>query len=299
MIDRAEGILDEARLNKTHIVFVGLGSGGSAGLVMLPYQFRRIDLIDPDKFSKENVVRHELDNRYIDRFKVDAMREVMTYRNVSANTIFAHAARVEDVLNSIPKPDILVVGIDDPVSQAYVNAWCVENGVFALYPGVYAKGVGGQIIVVPTPRDVCQQCAVVMLGMPAAERPTGPSNYGVDINALSEKKIKAVPCLKWAITSIACEVVRYVIQFINGVPIEPHVFVRIHETAEVIRLSEEVLPAMSDFIVSQSAMGLLPLFTLGQNGTLVLHHSSISHINKRWNRCPHHGQRQSLGIREI
>lgn len=299
MIDRAEGLLDEAALNNTHIVFVGLGSGGSAGLDLLRYQFRRIDLIDPDKLAKENVVRHVLTARDIGRYKVEAMREAMTHRNISPSTMFAHAARVEDVLHKIPKPDILVVGIDDPVSQAFVNSWCVENGVFALYPGVYAKGVGGQIIVVPTPKDLCQQCAVVMMGMPAAERPTGPSNYGVDINALTEKKVKAVPCLSWAITSIASEVARYVVQFINGVPIEPQVFVRIHESAEVIRLSQEVLPAMSDFIVSQSAMGLMPLFTMGQNGTLVLHRGSITHPNKRWHRCPHHGQQQSLGIGEI
>jgi molybdopterin/thiamine biosynthesis adenylyltransferase len=215
MIDRAEGLLDEVALKKTHIGFVGLGSGGSAGLDLLRYPFGRIDLIDPDKLAKENVVRHVLTARDVGRFKVEAMREAMIDRNISASTIFAHAARVEDVLHKIPKPDILVVGIDDPVSQAFVNSWCVENGVFALYPGVYAKGVGGQIIVVPTPRDLCQQCAVVMMGMPAAERPTGPSNYGVDIDAQTEKKVKAIPCLSWAITSIATEVARYVVSLLN------------------------------------------------------------------------------------
>lgn len=298
-LDRADGVLNSAAASKLHVVVLGLGSVGSYSAMELAYSFRRWDLIDPDVLEKANTERHALDKRYVGRPKVEGVKELMSYRNIdNPNTIRTHVGRAQDVLNTIPKPDILIVAIDDPESLAFVNAWCVHNDVFAVYAGVYAKGAGIQIMVVPTPQDVCWQCMAVQMGAEHVKVLERDQNYGIDVAQLPEKMM-AVPALRWVVSSVASEVARYVIKYVNGEEIIPHIFVRVNDRREILRPPSKTVEEIAGFIDIQPEMNILPLVTMDPNGDVVLHHSSVSHRARRWNLCPHHRKQERLSLSDI
>lgn len=299
ILDRGDGVLNAAEASNIHIAILGLGSVGSYSAMELAYSFRRWDLIDPDILEKANTERHALDKRFIEVPKVHGVKELMSYRNVDdPNTIFTHVARAQEVLDTIPKPDVLIVAIDDPESLAFVNAWCVHNNVFALYPGVYAKGSGCQIMVVPTPKEVCWQCMAVQMGAEHVKVLERDQNYGIDIAQLPEK-MSAVPALRWVVTSVASEVARYVIKHVNGEETVPHIFVRVNDSREILRPPSEIVKGIAEFIDVQPDMGILPLMTMDPNGDIILHHSSVSHRAKKWKQCPHHREQERFSLKDI
>jgi molybdopterin-synthase adenylyltransferase len=83
-------------LSKVTVMVVGVGSiGGTATSSLAGYGLGRLLLVDPDRLMWHNLVRHVLPQRYVGRYKVDALRDYL--RDQRGDTeITAYTADVVD-----------------------------------------------------------------------------------------------------------------------------------------------------------------------------------------------------------
>lgn len=209
---RTGGILpSEAR--KKVIIGLGLGSAGAAFFIQVPYQFGMVYLADPDVLKIENVERHPLGKSYLGRNKAEATRDfLIKEKGVPAGSIVAVSKKAEDVLPAFTggKVDLVVCAIDNKPACRYVSDWCSENNVPAIYVGVYPLGLGGEVIAVPTPREVCYRCAEDQRASMVLP-PAYAHNYGVNPELLGGSGTaddpKAVIALMNSVTAIVSEMV--------------------------------------------------------------------------------------------
>jgi molybdopterin/thiamine biosynthesis adenylyltransferase len=161
--DRVERLLGSAnleRLQQSTVAVVGLGSGG--GFVAQSLAMSGVGnfvLVDMDTVDESNVVRHVSDNRDLGRPKVDAVAELIRYRNPQA-TIDSRQGRIEDHMDALQGVDIVVVGVDQEQVKYIINEACLEQNLTAVYAGVYERGEGGDVVILRpnTDEEPCYAC---------------------------------------------------------------------------------------------------------------------------------------------
>jgi molybdopterin/thiamine biosynthesis adenylyltransferase len=160
--DRVERFLGHAalaQLAQKAVAIVGLGSGGGFVAQALAMSgVGRFVLIDSDVIEPANVVRHVADLRYVGKPKVEAVADLIRHRNPQAKveTIYGRLEAHKDRLAGV---DLVVVGVDGEQSKYAINGVCRENGLTAIYAGVYEKGEGGDVVVIRPTRDgPCYAC---------------------------------------------------------------------------------------------------------------------------------------------
>lgn len=181
---RLEGILDPELLRDKHVVVVGLGSGGSTvALELAKTGVGRFTLIDPDRIEERNVVRHECDDRYLGWPKAEAVADLIRFRNPSASIEAAteDALALGERLDTLVREADLAVGCTDAEAPKHLlNRLCTAAGTPAGYGGVYAGGVGGEVIACPAgPEDPCYACVTSVLKEAAPVLGDGALDYGV------------------------------------------------------------------------------------------------------------------------
>ncbi len=160
--DRIERYLGSdalAQLAHKSVAIVGLGSGGSfVAMTLAMSGIGRFVLIDDDKLEAPNVVRHFADARYVGLPKVEAISELIKYRNDYAQ-VEAVYGRLEDNLDQLRDVDLIVVGVDGERPKYAINEVARTQGLTAVYAGVYERGEGGDVVVIrPTPDSPCYAC---------------------------------------------------------------------------------------------------------------------------------------------
>lgn len=160
--DRVEKLLGKEALKQLaqkKVAVVGLGSGG--GFVALSLAMSGVGsfiLIDDDRVEQTNVVRHVADLRDVGRPKVEAVADLIRERNPHAQ-VEAVIGRLEQYTHKIAEADLVVVGVDGELVKYAINNVCRENGVTAVYAGVYERGEGGDVTIIrPTPDSPCYAC---------------------------------------------------------------------------------------------------------------------------------------------
>ena len=181
---RIEGVVDLAELGRKRVLVVGLGSGGSTvALELAKAGVGHFTLLDPDRIEPTNVVRHECDDRYLHRRKVDAIAELIQGRNPNAEIktigkdVFELGDRLEEL---VAESDLIAACTDVEPPKQLLNRLAIAAGVPTVYAGVYARGTGGEVIRCGGGReDPCYACAVSVL-KEAAPAPVDPSelHYG-------------------------------------------------------------------------------------------------------------------------
>jgi molybdopterin/thiamine biosynthesis adenylyltransferase len=175
------GVVDVDALASRRVVIVGLGSGGSTvALELAKAGVGRLTLVDPDRLEERNVVRHECDDRDLDRRKVDAVADLVARRNPDARVeaIAADVFALGDRLERLVRAADLVAGCTDgEAPQHLLNRLCLDAGVPAVYGGVYERGVGGEVIRC-RPGDACYACVSAALKESAPLPDGGELDYG-------------------------------------------------------------------------------------------------------------------------
>jgi len=181
---RIEGVVDIAELRRKRVLVVGVGSGGSTvALELAKAGVGNFTLIDPDRLELTNVVRHECDDRYLHRRKVDAVAELIQGRNPEAEIktvakdVFELGGRLEEL---IAESDLIAACTDVEPPKQLINRLATSAGTPAVYAGVYARGTGGEVIRCGGGReDPCYACVVSVL-KEAAPAPVDPAelHYG-------------------------------------------------------------------------------------------------------------------------
>jgi molybdopterin/thiamine biosynthesis adenylyltransferase len=167
LYERNVGVLDTDDLRKSHVLIIGLGSGGSAILrELVRCGVGRFTLVDHDRMMPGNVSRHELGLKDVGRFKVRALRDYVLERNPFARIDAIPEAVTGDNLVDLyayfrnDMPEVVVCGTDSRQSRLLVNRLAVQLGTYTLFGGVRRGAFAGDVLQVVPGVTPCYQCFV-------------------------------------------------------------------------------------------------------------------------------------------
>lgn len=299
---RAEGLMDLASAKRKTIIVLGLGSLGSLTVSMLAYEWGKLILVDPDVLKQENIERHLLGKSHVGSNKAEAMRDwLVKEKGVPEESVVAYPNSDEEVLSKYPNADLVICCIDDQASCRRINDWCLEHDVPAVYGGVYPKGMGGEVISLPAPGEVCYLCADHSRGIQSLV-PLGFGNYGIDpskINVVDDHPT-AVPALKKNIDAIAADtaIAAWKVLFPEADDLPSlllyHAFDGWTKVAQVFAKSNE-LKILASFIGARTGFLLAEdnlRFGASKDGwySVEIRNAYWPKAISQWNRCPKHGQ---------
>lgn len=157
---------------------IGCGSGGgNVALDLAQAGIGNFMLIDPSLIKEENIVRHVADSRYIGRPKVEAVAELIRYRNETAVIETLREDITKCFAEVAAKSDILLVCVDEEPIKHLINIEARKAGKTAIYAGVYEKGEGGDICIVYPDTGPCYACIASKLRI--SDGPKENLEYGV------------------------------------------------------------------------------------------------------------------------
>ncbi len=159
-VERLLGAENLSRLKRASVAVIGLGSGGgfvAQGMAMSGVG--HFVLVDNDTLDPSNIVRHVADNRYLGKPKVDAVADLIRQRNPEAE-IDARIGVIQDHMDALEDVDLVIVGVDQEQVKYIINEACLQHDKPALYAGVYARGEGGDVVMIRpnTETEPCYAC---------------------------------------------------------------------------------------------------------------------------------------------
>lgn len=150
---RRAGLVDPM-LSACRVAVVGCGSVGAAvALDLVRAGVGALTLVDPDTVSVANLSRAPFTLADLGRFKVDAVDDRVRLINPGVD-VERHAERLEalDIGRLAARCDLVVVAVDRPDAVRAADE-AFHRAVPAVYPGVYARGVGGEVLFTRPERD--------------------------------------------------------------------------------------------------------------------------------------------------
>lgn len=291
MLHRAEGLLDEERVAETTIVFAGLGSLGSQTAAALPYRFGRTILADPDPLEEANLERHVLGRSALGQPKVNGMAAYLADHGHDPEAITAHPGRAEEVLEDCPPGTLVVVSVDGYEPRATINEICCRRGLPAVFGGVFPKGTGGDITVLPQPAEVCYLCSgwLTQSGYSGSNH----ANYDVDPRQHAGDK-PVIPALKAPVMAIAAEMAMAVLELLSDEPVLPRTHRMVHTWESLFACQEggRDKAAVLAFTGMLREMGVDPGWRIersGQGLTVDARRCIVSFVLSQWTTgCPLH-----------
>lgn len=168
---RLQGLVDVERLERAHLVCIGLGSLGShTTLALAKAGVRRFTLFDPDILMPENVCRHVGDLSDLGRAKVEIMGDRIRARRPGAEVDVVVASALPDQSHEaaigfakfrslLTQPDVLlVITVADDRVERPLNALLVQADVPAIYASVLGAGDHGRVFRVRPRETGCYEC---------------------------------------------------------------------------------------------------------------------------------------------
>lgn len=160
---RRAGILESTILQDKTVLFIGVGTGGAhAAIEMAKCGVGRFILVDRDRLSVGNVVRHPGGISQVGRYKVNVVRDLILEKNpdvqVSTHPVSLEYDNQEVIRELVSKADVVVCGTDSRPSKLLVNQLCVDAGVVVVYGGAFRRAYGGQVLRVRPKKSPCYQC---------------------------------------------------------------------------------------------------------------------------------------------
>jgi molybdopterin/thiamine biosynthesis adenylyltransferase len=162
---RRAGILETTVLADRCVVCIGVGTGGAhVAIELAKCGVGRFDLIDPDRLTVGNVVRHPGGISQVGRLKVKVIRDLILEKNpdarVSIHPVAVTAENLEAIRPLIAEADVVICGTDSRPSKLLINRLCIEENVVAVYGGAFRRAYGGQVLRVSPKTSLCYECFV-------------------------------------------------------------------------------------------------------------------------------------------
>lgn len=204
---RRSGILETNILRDKTVLLVGLGTGGAhVAIELAKCGVGHLILIDRDRLSVGNVVRHPGGISQVGRYKVNVIRELILEKNPEAK-VSIHPAAVdydnEDAIRAlIANAGIVICGTDNRPSKLLVNKLCVEAGVTAIYGGAFRRAYGGQVLRVRPKQSPCHQCFIMAVPDEASDVEVSTES-DADAIAYSDRPVAVEPGLSLDVLPIA------------------------------------------------------------------------------------------------
>src|SRR5581483_5122934 len=115
-----------------------LGTGGGHSAIELAKcGVGKFILIDRDRLSVGNVVRHPGGISQVGRYKVNVVRDLIHETTpdarVSTHAITVNPDTHDEIRRLIAAADVVICGTDNRQSKLQINQLCVETGVTTIY----------------------------------------------------------------------------------------------------------------------------------------------------------------------
>jgi molybdopterin/thiamine biosynthesis adenylyltransferase len=204
---RRSGMLETTVLADKSVLFIGLGTGGAhAALELAKCGVGRFQLVDRDRLSVGNVVRHPGGVSQVGRLKVNVVKDLILDKNpdakVSANPLDLNFANKEELGKLIAESSVVVCGTDNRQSKLLVNQLCVEANVPAIYGGAFRRAYGGQVLRVRPKVSPCHQCFVAAMPEEASNVEISSAADAAEI-AYTDQPVAVEPGLSLDVLPIA------------------------------------------------------------------------------------------------
>jgi molybdopterin/thiamine biosynthesis adenylyltransferase len=162
---RRASILETTILADKSVVCIGVGTGGAhVAIELAKCGVGRFDLIDPDRLTVGNVVRHPGGISQVGRLKVKVIRDLILEKNpaarVSIHPVAVTAENLEAIRPMIAEADVVICGTDSRPSKLLINRLCIEENVVAVYGGAFRRAYGGQVLRISPKTSLCYECFV-------------------------------------------------------------------------------------------------------------------------------------------
>ena len=204
---RRAGILESTILQDKTVLFIGVGTGGAhAAIEMAKCGVGRFILVDRDRLSVGNVVRHPGGISQVGRYKVNVVRDLILEKNpdvqLSTHPVSLEYDNQEVIRELVSKADVVVCGTDSRPSKLLVNQLCVDAGVVVVYGGAFRRAYGGQVLRVRPKKSPCYQCFVAAMPDEASDVEVSTSADAEAI-AYSDRPVAVEPGLSLDVLPIA------------------------------------------------------------------------------------------------
>ncbi|UGX99546.1 ThiF family adenylyltransferase (plasmid) [Bradyrhizobium barranii subsp. barranii] len=209
---RRAGILETTILKDRTVLCIGLGTGGAHVVVELAKSgVGHFFLVDRDRLSVGNVVRHPGGISQVGRAKVNVTRDLILEKNPNAQ-VDVHAVDVsfdnrEMIAGLVQAADLVICGTDNRQSKLLINELCVSANKPAVYGGAFRRAYGGQILRVRPKESPCQQCFVSALPEEASDVEVS-SQDDADAIAYSDRPVAVEPGLSLDVLPIATQLAK-------------------------------------------------------------------------------------------
>lgn len=204
---RRAGLLETSLLKDRSVLCFGLGTGGAHAVIELAKcGVDRFALVDPDRLTVGNVVRHPAGISQTGRQKVNVVRDLILEKNPDAKvSIYPFAATYESIETITPlfgEADVVICGTDNRPSKLLINQLCIEANVTAVYGGAFRRAYGGQVLRVRPRQTPCQQCFISMMPERADDVEIASSTAAESV-AYSDRPVAIEPGLSLDVLPIA------------------------------------------------------------------------------------------------
>lgn len=204
---RRSGILETTILKDKTVLCIGLGTGGAHVVVELAKcGVGGFLLVDRDRLSVGNVVRHPGGISQVGRLKVNVVRDLILEKNPKARVEVQEAelgyANKDAVSELVRVADLVICGTDNRPSKLLINELCVAANVTAVYGGAFRRAYGGQILRVRPKLSPCYQCFVAAMPDEASDVEISSASDASEF-AYSDRPVTIEPGLSLDVLPIA------------------------------------------------------------------------------------------------
>jgi len=204
---RRAAILETSLLREKSALFIGVGTGGAhAALELAKCGVGNFTLVDRDRLTVGNVMRHPGGISQVGRYKVNVVRDLILEKNPDANVTVLPAEVTFETQNQIKEligqTDVVICGTDNRPSKLLINKLCVDAGVVAIYGGAFRRAYGGQVLRVRPQKSPCHECFVEAMPEESSDSEISTPADAAEI-AYSDRPVAVEPGLSLDVLPIA------------------------------------------------------------------------------------------------
>jgi len=161
--NRISSVIDVATLQTRKVTI--LGAGASVGLILDLTRCGVIhwQLVDPDRVGVENMQRQGHDPSNVGQAKVDAVQaRILDINPTAIVETVPHDVidwTTQETHELFARTDLFIAATDSFPAQAFVNQMALRLNVPAVFIGLYAGGLGAEVVWIdPARLDCCFRC---------------------------------------------------------------------------------------------------------------------------------------------
>lgn len=160
--ERLSDVLSK-RLSSRNVLVAGAGSGGSLTAdALVRSGIERLTLIDSDFVSAANLSRSVYRLTDVGRPKVQALADHLSAINPRVEIALFDSLLQEmapsELDRAVRDADLVIGATDDPGAQRTLNHFAYARGIPAIFAGMYARGVAGEVIFTVPGITKCYRC---------------------------------------------------------------------------------------------------------------------------------------------